>query len=70
VPRYVRGRRGVVVHTAPSFPYPDAAAHGRPAPRQHTYHVRFDARELWGDAAGTGDEVVVDLWAGYLEAAP
>jgi nitrile hydratase len=70
VPRYVRGRRGVVVHVAPAFAYPDAAAHGGPALRQHTYHVCFDARALWGDAAGAADEVVVDLWDGYLEAAP
>jgi nitrile hydratase len=69
VPRYVRGRPGVIVHVAPAFPFPDDAAHGRPAQRHHTYHVRFDARALWADAAGAGDEVVVDLWDGYLEAA-
>jgi nitrile hydratase len=69
VPRYVRGSRGVVVHVAPPFPFPDDVAHGRPAHRQHTYHVWFEARALWGDA-GAGDQVVVDLWDGYLEAAP
>jgi nitrile hydratase len=69
VPRYVRGKRGVVVHVAPPFPFPDDVAHGRPAHRQHTYHVCFEARALWGDA-GAGDQVVVDLWDGYLEAAP
>src|SRR5262245_23421788 len=41
VPRYVRGREGVVVHVAPAFSFPDAAAHGLPQREEHTYHVRF-----------------------------
>src|SRR5438477_8192296 len=67
VPRYVRGRRGIVVHVAPAFSFPDAAAHGLPARAEHTYHVAFDARELWGDAAGRNENIVVDLWDAYLE---
>ena len=66
-PRYVRGKRGVVVHVAPPFSFPDAAAHGFPIRREPTYHVRFEARELWGDAAGGNEAVVVDLWGSYLE---
>ena len=68
-PRYVRGKRGVVVHMAPRFSFPDAAAHGLTPRAEHTYHVEFDARELWGDAAGSNETVVVDLWDGYLEGA-
>jgi len=69
VPRYVRGKRGVVLHVAPPFSFPDAAAHGLPHRTEHTYHVEFDARELWADAAGPNETIVVDLWDGYLEGA-
>jgi len=69
VPRYVRGKRGVVVKVAPAFSFPDAAAHGMAHREEHTYHVEFAARELWADAAGSNDSVVVDLWDAYLEGA-
>jgi nitrile hydratase len=68
-PRYVRGKRGVVVHVAPPFSLPDVAAHGLPSRDEPTYHVRFEARELWGDAAEANAAVVVDLWESYLEGA-
>jgi nitrile hydratase len=69
VPRYVRGKRGVVVHVAPRFVFPDVAGHGLRAHREHTYHVEFPARDLWTDAAGSRETVIVDLWESYLEAA-
>jgi hypothetical protein len=31
--------------------------------------VRFEARELWGDAATPRDAVYVDLWDDHLEPA-
>jgi nitrile hydratase len=69
VPRYVRGKRGTVVHVAPPFSFPDAAAHGGTHRTEHTYHVEFPANALWSDAASGGDSVVVDLWDCYLEPA-
>jgi len=68
VPRYVRGRRGVVVRASRAFEFPDLAGHALPAHLEHTYHVEFDARELWSDAAERGGTVIVDLWESYLEA--
>lgn len=65
-PRYVRGRRGTVVHVTPPFAYPDAQAHGLAHALEPTCHVRFDGRELWGDGAEEGCTVVVDLWQSYL----
>jgi nitrile hydratase subunit beta len=65
-PRYVRGRRGIVVHVTPPFGYPDAAAHGLPRCEEPTCHVRFAARDLWGDGAEQNTSVVVDLWQSYL----
>jgi nitrile hydratase len=70
MPKYVRGKQGVVVHrTSVSWPFPDAAGHGREALREPTYHVRFDARDLFGETA-EASAVVVDLWEGYLDPAP
>jgi nitrile hydratase len=66
-PRYVRGRIGVVTHVTRPFPYPDARAHGLPDRREPTYHVEFQASELWGDGAEANATVVVDLWESYLE---
>jgi nitrile hydratase beta subunit len=70
VPRFVRGKRGVVVHIAPRFVFPDVAGHGLHAHREHTYHVEFQAEELWTDAAGNRESVIVDLCESYLEALP
>ena len=67
-PRYVRGKRGEIVRHDGLHALPDVAAHGAERCKQHTYSVRFDARELWGDAAGAGETVHVDLWESYLEA--
>ena len=69
VPRYVRGTRGVVLHVAPAFSFPDASAHAGELRSEHTYHVEFAARDLWADTASAGDTVVVDLWDAYLEPA-
>jgi nitrile hydratase len=66
-PRYVRGKGGVVIHVAPRFSFPDTAAHGLPVREEHTCHVQFSARELWGDAADGDAVVIVDLWESYLE---
>jgi nitrile hydratase len=68
VPRYVRGKRGVVLRVAPRFEFPDLAGHGLRAHREHAYHVEFPARDLWSDAAAGRETVIVDLWESYLEA--
>jgi nitrile hydratase len=69
VPRYVRGRSGVVLHVAPPFSFPDASAHDGVLRAEHTYHVEFAAVDLWADVAVPDDAVVVDLWDAYLEPA-
>lgn len=69
-PRYVQGKRGIVVRVDGAFHYPDAEAHGGGAVLDPTYSVRFTARELWGDGGDARDAVHVDLWERYLEADP
>jgi len=70
VPRYCRGRVGIIDRDHGVFIFPDTYAHGRGKKPQHCYSVRFAARDLWGDAASPRDAVYVDLWDDYLEAAP
>ncbi|WP_060483251.1 nitrile hydratase subunit beta [Pseudomonas sp. NBRC 111119] len=67
-PAYVRGKEGVVLHrTRERWPFPDSIGHGdRSAALQPTYHVQFEVRDLWGEAADDG-RVVVDLFESYLD---
>jgi nitrile hydratase beta subunit len=68
-PRYVRGKRGVVVRLDGSFPVPDVAAHADQPCDEPVYGVRFTTRELWGRAGGTRESIHVDLWERWLEPA-
>jgi nitrile hydratase subunit beta len=69
LPRYVRGRRGVVARVHPAWVFPDTNAHGQGEQPQHAYAVRFAARELWGDGADARAAIHVDLFESYLEPA-
>jgi nitrile hydratase subunit beta len=67
LPRYARGKRGVihVVHGVHVFP--DTNAHGLGEDPHPLYSVRFPARELWGPVAEPHQWVHIDLWERYLE---
>ena len=69
LPRYVRGKRGVVHRVHRAFVFPDANAHGAGEQPQYLYTVRFDASELWGPDAEPRAAVHVDLFEAYLEPA-
>lgn len=69
LPRYARGKVGVVERDHGVFAFPDRIAHFLPDKPQHVYSIRFTARELWGDAAKPHDAVYLDLWDDYLESA-
>ena len=69
LPRYARGRMGVVERTLGHHVFPDSRAAGRGEDPRWLYRVRFDARELWGSVAHDGDVVTLDLWEPYLRAA-
>ena len=69
IPRYVRGRQGVIDKDHGVFIFPDTYAFGLGKKPQHVYSVRFTARELWGPAASPNDRVYADLWDDYLDAA-
>jgi nitrile hydratase len=67
LPRYARGKNGVIERDHGVYVFPDTNAHNQGENRQHVYSVRFAARELWGDAASPRDAVYLDLWDAYLE---
>ncbi len=69
LPRYVRGRVGVVLRDRGVYLFPDARAHDLGEKPQHLYSVRFSARELWGDGASSRDFIHLDMWDDYLERA-
>jgi nitrile hydratase len=69
LPRYVRGRCGVVARDHGVFVFPDTNALDQGETPQHVYSVRFEARELWGPDGCLRDAVYVDLWDDYLDPA-
>ena len=69
LPRYVRGKRGVVEFDHGVFAYPDTSAHGQGEKPQHVYSVRFSARELWGPQGSERDSLYIDLWDDYMDPA-
>jgi nitrile hydratase len=71
LPRYTRGKLGVVLRDQGAFPLPDTDVNGERLERapQHVYLVRFEGSELWGERASVRDAVHVDLWEDYLEPA-
>jgi nitrile hydratase len=66
LPRYARGKLGAIAAHRGCHVFPDANAHGLGEQPQHVYGVRFDAGELWGEAAEPNQRVYLDLWESYL----
>jgi nitrile hydratase len=67
LPRYARGKRGVIVAHHGAHVFPDTNAHGLGENPQHLYTVRIAMRELWGDNAQRNESLLIDLWESYLE---
>ena len=66
LPRYVRGKRGVVAQYYGVQDFDDTMPAGIKAQPQPLYAVRFDAAELWGDSAEPNCALYIDLWESYL----
>lgn len=66
LPRYARGKRGVIHCCHGIHVFPDTNAHGQGEQPQPLYSVRFDARALWGESAEPNQAVHIDLWESYL----
>jgi nitrile hydratase len=67
LPRYARGRRGVITRHHGAHVFPDTNAHALGECPQHLYQVRFEACDLWGGPTADRSAVYLDLWDDYLE---
>ncbi|GIT54541.1 MAG: nitrile hydratase [Pseudomonadota bacterium] len=67
LPRYARGKQGVVRTHYGAHVFPDRHALGTRA-GEHLYSVGFLASELWGEELETDFKVHLDLWEPYLAA--
>ncbi len=67
LPRYARGKPGVIVRVHGTFVFPDTNAHGQGEQPHALYSVRFDAARLWGESAEPRAPVHIDLWERYLQ---
>jgi nitrile hydratase len=67
LPRYARGKHGVIHSFHGVETLPDASAHGRGPSPEPLYNVRFESSELWGASADGRGWVHLDLWESYLE---
>lgn len=70
LPRYARGRRGVIDRVHGPQPFADTRAHGLGDHAQYLYSVRFACRELWGERADLNSVIYLDLWESYLNPLP
>ena len=68
VPRYIRGRPGVITLVHGNHVFPDRHAQGERDAVGVLYTVRFAAVDLWG-ADTTAEAISVDCWDAYLEPA-
>lgn len=66
LPRYARGKQGVVTAVHGAHVLPDASSRGDGEQPQWLYSVRFDGRELWGADADPGLTVTIEAWESYL----
>ena len=66
LPRYARGKVGVIERMNGTFVTPDTNALGLGEQPQPVYTVRFTGEELWGAQAEKGQVLYIDLWESYL----
>ena len=69
LPRYARGKSGVVEAVRGCHVFPDTVAIGKGEDPQWLYTVLFDGRELWGDNSDPTLQVSIEAFEPYLEPA-
>lgn len=67
LPFYARGKQGVIARIQERSVLPDQRATRNGETWEHVYMIVFDARELFGDRAEAGQELVLDVWESYIE---
>lgn len=66
LPRYVRGKQGVITRIHGVHDLQDTVGKGEP---QAVYNVRFETREVWGESAEANQSLYIDMWESYLDPA-
>jgi nitrile hydratase beta subunit len=69
MPRYTRGKTGVVARDRGVFNLPDSEEVTGESKPQHVYLIHFSAQALWGEQAPARDALYIDMWEDYLEPA-
>ena len=69
LPRYARGRVGVIECVRGCHVFPDTVAIGEGENPQWLYTVLFEGRELWGESADPTLKVSIEAFEPYLEPA-
>lgn len=69
LPRYARGKSGIIRSWHGAHVFPDTHAHGQGEHPCHCYGIEFSARELWGPDGDPTASVMIDCWELYLEPA-
>ncbi len=69
LPRYARGRLGVIERVLGCQVFPDSSALGNGDDSRWLYTVVFDGRELWGADGDAALKVSIDAFEPYLEPA-
>ena len=69
LPRYARGKAGVIERVHGAHVFPDSNAHGQGENPQWLYTVRFAARGAVGRRRPIPLSVSIDCWEPYLEPA-
>ena len=69
LPRYARGKIGVIEAVQGFHVFPDTNAHGLGEAPQWLYTVVFTAPEIWGRDGDPHQTLSIDAWESYLEPA-
>ena len=69
LPRYARGKTGIIEAVRGAFVFPDSNAHGAGEDPRWLYTVCFSGEEVWGDGADPHLRVSIDAFEPYLDPA-
>ena len=69
LPRYIRGKIGVVVQVYRPQGFQDAEPLDDIGGSQTVYAVKFAGEQVWGESAEPNSCVLLDMWESYLERA-
>lgn len=69
LPRYARGKQGVIERIVGCHVFPDTGSQGLPEAAQWLYTVVFTGPELWGRDGDPTSTVSIEAWESYLEPA-